>query len=148
MRSLAGILLSFGVPVLVLGDPAQLPPVKGGGFFTDHEPDIMLTEVHRQAADNPIIQLSMDIRNGLTPDQGRYGDSRIISRQDIDADQILAADQVLVGRNVTRSKYNSRIRSLLEFDGEIPCVGRTLSLLTEQQAKGVVKRRHVVGQSP
>jgi hypothetical protein len=27
-------LLSFGKPVLVLGDPAQLPPVKGGGFFT------------------------------------------------------------------------------------------------------------------
>ncbi len=31
-------LLSFGKPVLVLGDPAQLPPVKGGGFFTDAEP--------------------------------------------------------------------------------------------------------------
>ena len=49
-------LLSFGKPVLVLGDPAQLPPVKGGGFFTEAEPDVMLTEVHRQAADNPIIR--------------------------------------------------------------------------------------------
>src|SRR6476646_5927896 len=28
-------LLSFGVPVLVLGDPAQLPPIQGGGFFTE-----------------------------------------------------------------------------------------------------------------
>ena len=27
-------LLSFGVPLLVLGDPAQLPPIQGGGFFT------------------------------------------------------------------------------------------------------------------
>ena len=27
-------LLSFGRPVLVLGDPAQLPPVKGGGFLS------------------------------------------------------------------------------------------------------------------
>ena len=26
-------LLSFGTPVLVLGDPAQLPPIAGGGFF-------------------------------------------------------------------------------------------------------------------
>jgi exodeoxyribonuclease-5 len=42
--------------VLVLGDPAQLPPVKGGGFFTEAEPDAMLTEVHRQAADNPIVR--------------------------------------------------------------------------------------------
>jgi exodeoxyribonuclease-5 len=31
-------LLSFGRPVLVLGDPAQLPPVKGGGFFTRPSP--------------------------------------------------------------------------------------------------------------
>ena len=55
-------LLSFGKPVLVLGDPAQLPPIKGAGFFTEAEPDAMLTEVHRQAADNPIIRLSMTIR--------------------------------------------------------------------------------------
>ncbi|MEO8669294.1 MAG: AAA family ATPase, partial [Bauldia sp.] len=48
-------LLSFGAPVLVLGDPAQLPPIAGGGFFTESEPDSMLTEVHRQAADDPII---------------------------------------------------------------------------------------------
>jgi exodeoxyribonuclease-5 len=26
-------LLSFGKPVLVLGDPAQLPPLKGAGFL-------------------------------------------------------------------------------------------------------------------
>ena len=32
-------LLSFGKPVLVLGDPAQLPPVSGGGFFTNAQPD-------------------------------------------------------------------------------------------------------------
>ena len=57
-------LMSFGVPVLVLGDPAQLPPIQGGGFFTDAEPDVMLTEVHRQAQDDPIVRLSMDIRAG------------------------------------------------------------------------------------
>ena len=57
-------LMSFGVPLLVLGDPAQLPPIQGGGFFTDAEPDAMLTEVHRQAQDDPIVRLSMDIRAG------------------------------------------------------------------------------------
>ena len=57
-------LLSFGKKVLVLGDPAQLPPVKGGGYFTEQEPDVMLTDVHRQAADNPIVRLSMQIRAG------------------------------------------------------------------------------------
>ena len=35
---LARDLLSFGKPILVLGDPFQLPPVKGGGYFTDRRP--------------------------------------------------------------------------------------------------------------
>src|SRR5205807_10462487 len=48
-------LLSFGAPLLVLGDPAQLPPIQGGGFFTAAEPDAMLTEVHRQARGDPIV---------------------------------------------------------------------------------------------
>lgn len=30
-------LMSFGTPILVLGDPGQLPPVSGGGFFTEQE---------------------------------------------------------------------------------------------------------------
>ncbi|MCU0732158.1 MAG: AAA family ATPase [Hyphomonas sp.] len=41
-------LLSFGTPVLVLGDPAQLPPVKGQGFFTEAEPDVMPTPTSRR----------------------------------------------------------------------------------------------------
>jgi exodeoxyribonuclease-5 len=43
-------LLSFGKPILVLGDPGQLPPVRGEGAFTKVQPDVMLTEVHRQGA--------------------------------------------------------------------------------------------------
>src|SRR5712671_2732892 len=61
---LARDLMSFGAPLLVLGDPAQLPPVQGGGFFTEAKPDAMLTEVHRQAQNDPIVRLSMDIRAG------------------------------------------------------------------------------------
>ena len=78
-------LLSFGKPVLVLGDPAQLPPVRGGGFFTETEPDVMLTEVHRQAADNPIIRMSMTVREGGRLDPGAYGESRVITRAEIDS---------------------------------------------------------------
>src|ERR1041385_1798177 len=71
-------LLSFGVPVLVLGDPAQLPPIQGGGFFTEAEPDAMLTEVHRQAQADPIVRLSMDVREGRDLDIGRYGESCVV----------------------------------------------------------------------
>src|SRR5690606_10771529 len=63
-------LMTFGTPILVLGDPGQLPPISGGGFFTDHEPDYLLTEIHRQARDNPIIRLALDVREGREPPYG------------------------------------------------------------------------------
>jgi exodeoxyribonuclease V len=131
-------LLSFGKPVLVLGDPAQLPPIKGGGFFTEDAPDAMLTEVHRQAADNPIIRLSMLIRDGgrLTP--GQYGASRIVSRDLIDAEQVQAADQVLVGLNRTRRAYNRRMRELLGRAGTLPEPGDKLVCLKNDRKKGLL----------
>lgn len=130
-------LLSFGKLTLVLGDPAQLPPVKGGGFFTEAEPDIMLTEVHRQARDNPIIRLSMEVREGGTLSRGDYGTTRIIGRREIDADRILSADQVLVGRNKTRHLYNKRIRELKGHGSPTPEVGEKLVGLRNDKTKGI-----------
>jgi exodeoxyribonuclease-5 len=135
-------LLSFGTPVLVLGDPGQLPPVKagegGGGYFTEHEPDVMLTEIHRQARENPIVALAQEVREGGRPAYGRYGESRVIARDDIDAEQVLAADQVLVGRNRTRQLYNRRIRALKGFDGALPSAGDKLVCLRNSSEKGLL----------
>lgn len=130
-------LLSFGKPTLVLGDPAQLPPIKGGGFFTEAEPDVMLTEVHRQAADNPIVRMSMDIREGRTLEVGRHGESRVIRRREIDAERILSADQVLVGLNKTRHNYNKRIRELRGYTSAHPEVGEKLVCLRNDKTKGL-----------
>ena len=131
-------LLSFGKPILVLGDPAQLPPVAGGGFFTDAEPDIMLTEVHRQAADDPIVRLSMIVREGGELDYGTYGASRVVSRDDIEPDEVLGADQVLVGRNTTRRAYNQRIRQLLERPSPTPIAGDKLVCLRNDRKRGLL----------
>ncbi|PCJ83154.1 MAG: ATP-binding protein [Hyphomicrobiales bacterium] len=131
-------LLSFGTKVLVLGDPAQLPPVKGGGFFTDAEPDYLLTEVHRQARDNPIIEMSMRIRAGEQLDFGQYGDSQVISKRDIDADFMMNADQALVGRNITRMNYNARMRALQGYEGAMPYPDERLICLRNNKKKGLL----------
>lgn len=131
-------LLSFNVPVLVLGDPAQLPPVKGGGYFTEGEPDAMLTEVHRQAEDDPIIRLSMLARAGERLPYGEFGESRVIRRDQIDKEQILAADQVLVGRNETRRKYNARIRELKGHADLLPEKEEKLVCLRNNRQKGLL----------
>ena len=131
-------LLSFGKPILVLGDTAQLPPVKGGGFFTDAEPDAMLTEVHRQAADNPIIRMSMLVREGQRLTLGHYGESRVVRRSDIGASLVMQCDQVLVGINKTRRAYNGRIRELLGHAGPRPEVGEKLVCLRNDKKKGLL----------
>src|SRR5437660_1531212 len=89
-------LLSFDCPLLVLGDPAQLPPIAGGGFFTAAKPDAMLTEVHRQAQDDPIVRLSMDIRAGKTLTPGQYGETQVVTRVGLDPRRVIGADVVLV----------------------------------------------------
>jgi exodeoxyribonuclease-5 len=130
-------LLSFGVPLLVLGDPAQLPPIQGGGFFTEHEPDVMLTEVHRQAQDDPIVRLSMDIRAGEYLEPGRYGETEVVAKSDLNPQRVLDADQVLVGRNATRRAYNNRMRERRGFEGELPSAGDKLVCLRNNRKKGL-----------
>src|SRR6478609_5331682 len=131
-------LLSFGKKVLVLGDPAQLPPVKGGGFFTEAEPEFMLTEVHRQAADNPIIRMSMIVREGGRLERGTYGESSVIARDAIEAATVTRADQVLVGLNRTRRLYNKRLRELFGFSGTLPEAGDKLVCLKNDRKKGLL----------
>jgi exodeoxyribonuclease-5 len=130
-------LLSFGVPVLVLGDPAQLPPIQGGGFFTEAEPDAMLTEVHRQAQDDPIVRLSMEIRAGDSLVPGRYGETQVIRKADLDPERVLMADQVLVGRNATRRAYNIRMRERRGFTDTMPAAGDKLVCLRNNRKKGL-----------
>src|ERR1700704_1766081 len=134
---LARDLMSFGVPLLVLGDPAQLPPIQGGGFFTAAKPDAMLTEVHRQACDNPIIRLSMEIRSGQRLVPGEYGASQVVRRDALDPQRVLDADQVLVGRNVTRRAYNARMRERRGFTGALPMLGDKLVCLRNNRSKGL-----------
>ena len=134
---LARDLMSFGVPLLVLGDPAQLPPIHGGGFFTDAKPDAMLTEVHRQAQDDPIVRLSMEIRAGNPLTQGQYGETQVVRRDALDPKRVLDADQVLVGRNVTRRAYNARLRERRGFADALPMAGDKLVCLRNNRRKGL-----------
>ena len=130
-------LLSFGIPLLVLGDPAQLPPIQGGGFFTEAEPDAMLTEVHRQAQDDPIVRLSMDIREGRPIAAGVYGETQIVAKSALDPQRVLDADQVLVGRNNTRRAYNERMRQRRGIEEALPVAGDKLVCLRNNRKKGL-----------
>ncbi|MBO0663332.1 ATP-dependent RecD-like DNA helicase [Jiella sp. MQZ9-1] len=131
-------LMSFGTPILVLGDPGQLPPVSGGGFFTEAEPDFLLSEIHRQARDNPIIDLALAVREGRELMYGDYGTAKVISKREVETEAVVAADQVLVGTNRTRRRYNARLRELKGFEGPLPQAGDKLVCLRNDPAKSLL----------
>lgn len=145
-EELGADLLSFGKKVLVLGDPFQLKPVKGDGYFMTPRPEVMLTEVHRQAADNPIIRMSMDIREGRRLKPGTYGESLVVERRNFSRDDLreiaLRADQILCGVNKTRHTLNARMRELRGMVGTphhwLPVAGDRLICLKNNHELGLL----------
>lgn len=132
-------LLSFGVKVLVLGDPAQLPPIFGAGYFTENvKPDVMLQEIHRQAKDNPIIDLATRVRLGQSLPLGQYGESKVINKEDLNSEDVLLANQLLVGRNETRFLYNQRMRQLKEFKSAYPEINDRIVCLRNNHEVGLL----------
>ncbi len=116
-------ILKFGYPVIGIGDPCQLNPVKEEAHNLLSRPNVFLKEIHRQASDNPIIRLSMQVRSGDTSFKSKYGDPvkiMTVREKDLKDDWLLRADQVICGRRVTANKINMKVRSLLGFNHEYP----------------------------
>ena len=122
-------LLSFGVKCLFCGDSAQLPPVNGTcPLLVDAHYN--LTEIVRQAADNPIVQLATMARQGQMIPYGYYGDKVCVLGKNMLTGSkrkkvFLQADQILCGRNRTRMQLNKEIRGYkgIPADALLPTEG-------------------------
>lgn len=137
---LAEDLLSYGTKTLVLGDPAQLPPVADGGYFTNSAPDFMLDEVHRQAAGSPIITLATHVRGGGRVSLGEYGDSRVIMRGMMSPVEIAAKHSIILcGKNATRRSINRVVRDKVHGrTGPLPQVDDRLVCLKNNSELGLL----------
>ena len=134
-------LLSFGTPVLVLGDPAQLPPVGSAGYFTEKvTPDIMLDEIHRQAEESPILRMATLVRNQQPLQLGDWGNNCSVhpTGTKLPTEQILGYDQILVGKNTTRFATNSKIRRLRDIHDKYPVIGDRLVCLRNNSELGLL----------
>lgn len=123
-------LLATGCKILFVGDPGQLPPVKSTDWFGRLDFDVVLTEVHRQALDSPIIRLSMDIRNGDNY-YGRYNtkECRVIRKPQMKVSDLMSADQLITGSNDSRRNLNRLLRKKFKFQGGLPLKGEKLICL-------------------
>ena len=124
---------SYGVPILYIGDNAQLPPVGKPGEDRNlmRDPDFQLTEIHRQAESSPIIRLARAVRKGMRVlPQGTWGNDEVgrVSIAKGPLQNLLDYDVILCARNVTRHDYNARKRALLgrklllEVDDQVICL--------------------------
>ncbi len=131
-------LLSYKLPILAVGDHGQLPPVSGALNLMS-APAVRLEKIHRQAADNPIVQMSLRAREGQGILTGDYGAVKKVCRQQLAVtvdrypDWFEAAGMVLCGTNSTRAALNHLLRARRGFAGAIPQPGERVICLRNQR---------------
>ena len=138
-------LSSYQIPIIAVGDHGQLPPIRGN-FNLMEKPNLKLEKIHRQAKNNPIIQLSRTARRcGKIPALGFGPKVWKMKREDYQAqekvEELLANYNedtlVICGYNDTRIKLNNFIRRKLGFDFPTPQVGDRVICLRNNREKGI-----------
>ncbi len=153
--------------LLLFGDPAQLAPVKQSGTMVFDQlpaPRVLnLSRVHRQAADNPILDLAHALGDPelefhtfekMIEDTAKR-DERVVWGQRVEVD-LMARSPVLVWRNNTRIRLINAFRNvhgapqdaLLEGEPLI-CDGLELPLKHRKkrldlEARGLIKGAQVI----
>ena len=118
----------LGLPIIVLGDLDQLPPVFGDSAFLQ-EPDVRLTKVERQSGDSAILQLADMARSREEIPLGVYGDKKeglVITQDKVTDDMLRDADIIICGTNKMRNVINNRVREIYGFKGLLPNVGEKI----------------------
>lgn len=123
-KDIALDILSFGIPIITLGDLNQLPPVFGSPYLL-HEPDVVLTEIMRQAKGNPIVTLANMILEGFDIPLGKYGDKcLVIPKEKVSDELMMRSDIILCAKNATRDGINYHIRhNIREIETQFPVIG-------------------------
>lgn len=138
-------LLAYKKPILSVGDHGQLPPI-GEKFNLMENPDILLTKIHRQAEDNPIIKVATLARekgevpvekfgrNVVKMDRTSWETQETVTQllEEYDEDTI-----ILCGYNNTRIKINHQIRSFLGYQQPHPEEGDRVICLRNNHEKGI-----------
>jgi exodeoxyribonuclease-5 len=111
--------------LLYVGDREQLPPVMGRWGPDFEHPDALLTKVHRQAEDNPVLHVATKVREGGKMPMGQLGETwhrRNGSAMGVSAwvaEHVRAGHEVVVlcWTNELRRNLNRMIRKELGLEG-------------------------------
>jgi exodeoxyribonuclease-5 len=102
-------------------------------------PDYRLETIHRQALDNPIIWVANQARLGKTLKFGKYGTTVLKTKSDkIGIDTLLNANQIICGKNVTRTNFNNQLRDYHGFTTKYPQENDKMICLKNNSQNGLI----------
>ena len=133
-------LLSFGVPLVYVGDHGQLEPVGGDDAGLMADPDVTLETIHRNAG--PIAWFAEHLRRGGSAMGWRQPDGTedvvdVLRAQDMHKVDITGADQIVCAYNKTRCEINAAVRECLGLPTGEPAVGDRVICLQNDRERGL-----------
>jgi exodeoxyribonuclease-5 len=129
-------LAQYGIPILAVGDHAQLPPIKGT-FNLMAKPEIRLEKIMRQAEGNPIIKMATMAREEGVIKYGDYGQGcvKTCNIKVLHEHQYSNLNSIMLcAINKTRVKMNAFAREKLSLAGD-PHIGEPLICLYNNNKK-------------
>lgn len=138
-------LVSYQKPMIAVGDHGQLPPINGN-FNLMKKPDLILNEIHRQAKNNPIIEVSFLARTeGKIPVRtfgcGVKKLSKVEAETGNEVEEMLSSFNretlFLCGYNHTRVKLNQFIRNKLGYETADPQTNDRIICLRNNHEKEI-----------
>jgi ATP-dependent exoDNAse (exonuclease V) alpha subunit len=100
----------------------------------------MLTEIHRQAEDSPILRLATMARQGQQIPFGAYDDQVWkMAQHEVSPAQMLKGGQVICGKNATRRRLNMAMKSAAGFAADYPSgAGEKIICLRNRHDLGLI----------
>lgn len=120
-------LLSFHIPIIMMGDEGQLQPPVGKINKFMLNPDVRLTKIFRQKDGNTIIDFASNLRKGIF--DYTFNDNNVKCFNSLTLNMCLWADQILCSTNKDKDEINKAIREYKGFKSQIPEVGDKLMCL-------------------
>jgi len=133
---------NLGIKLCLVGDAAQLPPVKGKNSYMEN-PDVEIKTIHRQGADSPILKMANALieGTGILENWENSVDCNVISYSDFEGfrDKLIKAKwQFLTAMNIDKDMINKRARVVLGHHSKFPERGDILLALGGHKDSGVV----------
>ncbi len=131
-------LMSFGVPVIFVGDHGQLEPI-GSSFNLMKNPDYKLEKIHRNAG--TIARFCLWIRLGRDPldfpiKENQDNKIRFIKHWELTPELMARVDQNICAFNKTRVSINNKVREYLGYK-EVIEIGEKVMCLRNNRKLGV-----------